>query len=170
MSGAVCAAPECGRPKKARGLCQMHYLRLFRSLLAHETSRRPPRAERFVVENVAIEADSPLATAGDGLLGAVLRCLDCGQQIGPVRSSVEAGVEIVAHLANDHGIAVRSALCVRQNCGNIRTGGDLCRAHQKQLRQLWRLAERQAAIEAQAQAARDRIATEIAIRGGGLAR
>lgn len=152
----LCAVEDCGKPRKARGLCQMHYLRVVRY-----GELGNPRPERFVVSNVAIEADAPLATAGEGLLGAVLRCLDCGRQIGPVRSSAEASVEIIGHLAHDHGIDVRSALCARQGCQNVRTGGDLCRGCASALRRSEKRRRQLSEIDALIEAARARIAAEI---------
>jgi hypothetical protein len=137
----------------------MHYLREVRH--GDLGDPRSTRAERFVVESVTIEADVPLANAADGLLGAVLRCFGCGQQIGPVRSSEEASVEIVGHLARDHKIAVQSALCARLGCRNIRHSGDLCRGCASALRRQEKRRRQRSEIEAQIAAARARIAAEI---------
>lgn len=145
------------------GECQRCYHRRYSR---ERSARIAEKVQRYNLDGYRFTGDASLEHAGGSLLGVVLRCETCGDQLGPVRSASAAAVEIAGHLARDHGIPAPQTTCAEPGCRNVRvgvnvkTGGELCRTHRA--RDARR--EKQAALEAQAQAARDWIAAQIAAR------
>lgn len=148
MSAASCRTPGCDAPVWviSRGLCKRHYNIAWSRGFVSPT--KPASGERCVIARIAFELDVPLARCGEGLLGSVLRCLRCGEQLGPVRSPEAASVAITHHLRRNHQIDLPTALCARQNhgCRNLRHDVDnttlLCRACRRRAQKIARLAER----------------------------
>lgn len=85
---------------------------------------------------ITITPDAPLETADRGLLGSVLTCEACGDQLGPVRSYAEADGAILRHLRRSHpGLDERpSVFCSIEDCWRTAYAHELCAAH---LRQHW---------------------------------
>lgn len=168
------AACACGAAVWVGSECQSCYHRRYSR---ERSARIAEKVQRFNLDGYRFTTDASLEHARGSLLGVVLRCEACGDQIGPVRSASAAAVEIADHLVRDHGVPVPQTTCEEPGCRNVRlgkgfrVGGELCRAHRdERARREWREAkapvwrEKQAAIEAQAQAARDLIAAQIAAR------
>lgn len=106
MTAARCA---CGQPVfiVKSGECKKCYdRRLYRQSKTVDMAQLE-KGQRYKLagnELVVFRTDASLDLADAGLLGVLLHCEECEEHLGPVRSEVEARIEIVGHLFRSHDL------------------------------------------------------------------
>lgn len=86
----LCVSPDCGGPSFAKDLCVKHYFR-----------QRRGHVEKYR-EGLPRGYWSDVPVGGTGPFGAVVVCVTCKQQLGPVHDPASAALTIHAHEQRRH--------------------------------------------------------------------
>jgi len=89
----VCVHVMCEKPKRARGLCDMHYGRLKRAGLG-ELRRESPKRATGVRLDAQLGQNSNCVDCGQKPYGGGMRCLPCFQVRCDIRAERRARMEV----------------------------------------------------------------------------